>query len=950
MNINDKQTRIAEAEKFFDMLYGNVTDRKFGYLWIKKDDEKKTYSFAVSNPAERKAMAIKAIELNDDGADVYYGVNLVDSALAEYQRAKHETVTVQTATITDIDVEGGTHISNDKIKYPPTFDVAKSFLPSPVSILVDSGYGMHGIDLYGKPITITDENRAQAKERNKRFISVIRDRAGIYSKAVDGIGDLARVLRVPGTRNYKLGISEDAPLCHVVEDTGLRFSPADLDQRLDHFIKIIAANAEKPARAKRKPKSDACAEPKAQSATETIGDNAEFDKWRVTKMLEVIPVKDLHNDEWFPCVTALKSLGFSYSEVDRMCQGGVHYNESENRTRWDSADVWSKDDAIGTLSNLAISYGYDPHEAYCEYCQLNPQFQAKDNRVRTRDRIKDCPANLLVPPDFILNNRGVTFVKPATERKPEAYIPAIKTPVVVTKILSGQSDGIQRYEIAIKSRGKWKFQEVDAKTLQSPRQIYDLAEYGCLIADAGLATRYFTSFIADNERDISELKVYSKPGWYDDGKRFIYPQPSENADYRVERNNIEYSTMFATRGDRNQWIEKFRNVTNRSPIHAIYFGAALAAPLLDVLGLPNFWFHINGRRNLCKTPLMKFALSTFGNPEKIMRTFNASPKHLQTMAVGLNDLPMGIDEGETMTEKALAEFQTTIYNFVAGVDGQRNQRNGDVRVTEDFRGTRISTSEQPLLRTSNKGGAYKRFIDLHLSEPLFSVTEGRDLHLFVARNHGHFGRLWTEYISAHAEEIRADFDEISNSIAEEHGEKYETAHVLSLVACSVAFWHFRLLLQLDSHFEHDLARAYANNVLKKLPTQDEIDDVKRWLELLEGYVASHPKHFWRKVILPDGTIPTETFYAPMLYGRVFEDDSVAIIAGLYPSICEDLKIPAEKFINELFERGYLIDATRKNKAKQVRIGGNKTRAYVFKEGVLWHGEWRNDAEDETITN
>ena len=926
--VDEKQKRIAEAEKFFNLLYGSVTERKFGYLWTKQD--KATYPFTVSNADERKAMAIRAIELSDEGKDVYFGVNLMDESPSRNTRVKAAHVTLQTATITDIDILGGEHI--DPEKYPADFDTAKSFLPFTPSLIINSGYGLHAYCIYSTPITISDENRKQATDLNKKFINAIQKRAGKFSKAVDSVHDLPRVLRVPGTYNYKCG-KEHAPLCQLIETFDVRFTATDLEAKLKTETVVPKLATPKPARA---------------TAVYYSDDDTNLKEFRIRRMLDYINIVDGEYDKWLTVGFALFNEGMECNLWEQWSRAQPNFKDGECEAKWKSFHYDSNGNKIGTLYQYAIEGGYDEKETRREWYDLHPELlpvNSDDNHVHTRDKIKDCPVNLVVPSDFILSNRGITFVKPATEKKPEAHIPAIKTPVVVTKILSRQADGVQRYEIAIKSRGKWKFQEVTAKTLQSPRQIYDLAEYGCLIADAGLATRYFTSFIADNECDISELKVYSKPGWYDDGNRFIYPKPPENADYRVERNNIDYHAMFDTRGDLDLWIKKFRDVTNRSSIHRIYFGAGLAASLLDVLGLPNFWFHINGRRNLCKTPLMKFALSVFGNPEKIMRTFDASPKHLQTMAVGLNDFPMGIDEGETMTEKALAAFQTTIYNFVAGVDGQRNQRNGDVRVTEDFRGVRLSTSEQPLLRTSNKGGAYKRFIDLHLSEPLFNVTEGRELHLFVARCHGHFGRLWTEYIVTHAKEIRADFDKISNSLAIQHDEEYETAHLLNLAACATAFWHFRLLLKLDTKFEGDLARTDANIVLKQLPTQEEMDDSKRWLEILEGYVASHPKHFWRKVILPDGTIPTETFYAPMLYGRILDDDSVAIIASVFKSICEELNIPAEKFINELFEQNYLVDATRKNKAKLIRIGGDRTRAFVFKSGLLWNSERRDDAID-----
>ena len=90
MNQNDKQERIAEAEKIFNLLFGGVHEKKFGYLWTKKNNRTRTYPFDVSNPDERRKMARKAITLNDGGADVYYGINLRDKKPSENSRATAE--------------------------------------------------------------------------------------------------------------------------------------------------------------------------------------------------------------------------------------------------------------------------------------------------------------------------------------------------------------------------------------------------------------------------------------------------------------------------------------------------------------------------------------------------------------------------------------------------------------------------------------------------------------------------------------------------------------------------------------------------------------------------------------------------------------------------------------------------------------------------------------------
>ena len=229
-NTINRQSRIAEAEKCFNLTFGAVKERKFGYLWTKQD--KTTYPFMVSNIDERKAMAIRAIELSDVGFDVYFGVNLMDNPPTKNARVKAEHVTLQTATIADIDILGGEH--TDPNKYPANLEVAEGFLPFPVSLKVDSGYGLHPYCIYSEPIVITAENRSDATKRNKKFIDVVRSRAGKYAKAVDSVHDLPRVLRVPGTYNYKCG-RENAPLCHIVEVNDLRFSPNELDQKLSEI-------------------------------------------------------------------------------------------------------------------------------------------------------------------------------------------------------------------------------------------------------------------------------------------------------------------------------------------------------------------------------------------------------------------------------------------------------------------------------------------------------------------------------------------------------------------------------------------------------------------------------------------------------------------------------------------------------------------------------------------
>lgn len=339
----EKQTRIEMAEKFFNLLFGNVTERKFGYLWTKQGETKTTYPFTVSNPDERREMARKAIELSDAGADVYYGINLGDEPPKGNNRFVKEQVTMQTATVTDIDVLGGKHA--DPNKYPPSFDAAKSFLPFDVSLLVDSGYGMHGLCLYTEPITITADNRDDCEERNKKFLDVIRRRAGIYAKAVDGVGDLPRVLRVPGTFNYKLG-RDNAPLCKLVDASTIRFTPADFDERL---------NALTPARTKSK--QEAPPQMKTKIVPLNPADKPS-EQERALAMLRFVPAAALTYEDWIATGMILKNNGNYLSDWEQWSRADERFKEGECEKKWASF----KDNGglnLGTLHEMASKlYGY----------------------------------------------------------------------------------------------------------------------------------------------------------------------------------------------------------------------------------------------------------------------------------------------------------------------------------------------------------------------------------------------------------------------------------------------------------------------------------------------------------------------------------------------------------------------------------------------------------------
>lgn len=236
--------RIKEAQNFLEFQYKSLQlsnwQDKYSYLWIKKGEEKYTLAFNMSVPAQLQAMAITAVQKNEEGYDVFYGVCLTDKPMPEKCRAKQHDISLQPGIWIDIDVQGGLHSGEN---YPESIETAISFLPFTPSAIVNSGYGIHAYYCFSKILVIGEHNRNEAKLRNKKLISIVRHNAEVYGTAVDSVQDLSRIMRMPGTFNYKLGF-DNPPLCRVIQSSQIFYNIDELDNLIENSIKNIPVETE----------------------------------------------------------------------------------------------------------------------------------------------------------------------------------------------------------------------------------------------------------------------------------------------------------------------------------------------------------------------------------------------------------------------------------------------------------------------------------------------------------------------------------------------------------------------------------------------------------------------------------------------------------------------------------------------------------------------------------
>ena len=364
MTIKERENQINQAISFFNLIFGKIKAEIFSYLMTFTESYGVTYSFAINDKTQIADMARKAIELSESGTNVWHAVNPVNVKPTGRNRGDEKTVSFQTAVVVDIDICSDAHKADN---LAADVEEAKSFLPFTPSLIINSGYGLHAYYIWSKPLAITDENREEIKRRNNLLIEVVRQKAN--GKKIDGVGDLPRILRTPGTFNYKLG-KDHAPLCHIVEDSGLRFSPGELDERLN------ALYVEKTSESK----------PTLSDDFSFSSDDSDLKRFRIERMLDHINVVDGEYEKWLSVGMALKNEGFDCSLWESWSRTQPDFKEGECESKWQGFNRTGY--GIGTLYQYATEGNYDEKETQREFYQLHSNPSSKKNTSTTLDKLK----------------------------------------------------------------------------------------------------------------------------------------------------------------------------------------------------------------------------------------------------------------------------------------------------------------------------------------------------------------------------------------------------------------------------------------------------------------------------------------------------------------------------------------------------------------------------------
>jgi hypothetical protein len=213
------------TREFFQELFEHKLEDEFVIVWSLPSKE--TRRFKNLDKATDHIEQLKEAKV-----DVYFGCGLQGKDLGSQRRGSKSDITGIPGFYVDVDVAHGVH---QKGNLPPTIAEAVGLVQGhgyDPTLIIDSGHGIHAWWLFKKPWMFdTDDERVEWEVLSKRLQATIKKRAEKYGWTIDSTFDPTRVLRPPGTKNYK---DKNNPVeVRLFKNSGDKYSdPIDFDQWL----------------------------------------------------------------------------------------------------------------------------------------------------------------------------------------------------------------------------------------------------------------------------------------------------------------------------------------------------------------------------------------------------------------------------------------------------------------------------------------------------------------------------------------------------------------------------------------------------------------------------------------------------------------------------------------------------------------------------------------------
>lgn len=450
----------------------------------------------------------------------------------------------------------------------------------------------------------------------------------------------------------------------------------------------------------------------------------------------------------------------------------------------------------------------------------------------------DAPIDLKLPSGYEMDNRGIY----AVEKGVLSEEPFCWTPILITRFLTGVASRGIKVELAYMRDGNWHKVIVPRSTLASSRSIVELSDVGLDVhtENGGALVRFMSCLERVNVDRIPVIGRITHYGWIGD-KHFA---PGVADGYYLDTEGTGRSACLGkANGSYDTWKDAMQPHRQREVFRFI-MASTFAAPLISLLGQRIYLVHNWGDSKGGKTAAMHAALSAWGDPEKMMISFNATQVGMERAAGFFCDLPLGINERQLAGNKQ-QYLETLVYMLAEGSGKLRGSKNGGLQEQTTWRSVVLSNGEEALTVGTSQTGISTRALEV-FGPPFTVELEASAMYGTVAANNGHAGpEFIRRLIDFDKEQLRQVFHTIQDKLRA-GAPKHSQSHISSVaVSCTADFLADQWVWGADGADAWASALAMGRAILSGMATSDELDVNEKAHKYIVDWILSNIDAFGR---------------------------------------------------------------------------------------------------------
>lgn len=411
-------------------------------------------------------------------------------------------------------------------------------------------------------------------------------------------------------------------------------------------------------------------------------------------------------------------------------------------------------------------------------------------------------------------------------------------PFLPTAIMDNQDELLQKVEVSLWERNRWKTTVVNREILCNASKVVQLANMGFPVGTDNNkdVAKFFNTVLAEHDEEIPRHASRSVMGWAElDGQRVFMPYTDALSLDGEDAYKHLYNAI-SERGTLSEWTDFMRSVRSESLEMRLTMAASFASPLVELIGENPFILHLWAETGAGKTVALMTSMSIWGDPAngKMIRSLNMTMNSMLSTAAFLNSIPFAGDELQTLKTRWSKSYDQIIMQLCEGVDRGRMQNDKLLR-TKSWRNAFIFSGEEPIIKASSGGGAVNRVIQLEVNSERKLTNRGNEVANFVRNHFGTVGPAWIEFLRSEQDRLREEYQMVFAEIlnASDTTDKQAGAMAILYLADTLAserFWPNEKKLQIA-------------DVLPYLASKSQVDITERAYDYVLGVVSENAGNF-----------------------------------------------------------------------------------------------------------